>query len=159
MYYFLFSCRVWCCQETGIGLLSSVSLWSDSSKSFHRATKCQASWHSSLRTPWQPVEAAKPSTSTLKASFLVPRPREIKGFVTFSFCFTKGYKWRSFDLLRLWTKTGNMWNNSSIGFTYFGKILLGLSLTGGGAGLLKYGSLTLVGWRLLRSFASSVKTQ
>lgn len=49
-------------------------------------------------------------------------------------------------------------NLSCFGITYFGKTLFGLSLTGGGPGLLMDGSLTLVGGLLLRSLASSLSS-
>lgn len=45
-------------------------------------------------------------------------------------------------------------NGRCFDITHLGKGLLGLSLTGGGLGLLIHGSLTLVGGLLLRSFAS-----
>lgn len=42
--------------------------------------------------------------------------------------------------------------------THFGKTLFGLSLTGGGLGLMMGGSLTLVGGLLLRSLGSGLSS-
>lgn len=47
-----------------------------------------------------------------------------------------------------------MKQNSRDVFTHFGKTLLGLSLTGGGLGLLRAGILILVGGLLLKSITS-----
>lgn len=51
-----------------------------------------------------------------------------------------------------------MRQNSRDAFTYLGKTLLGLSLIGGGLGLLMDGSLTLVGGLLLRSLNSGLSS-
>lgn len=122
--------------------------------SFHWATKCRASWISSLRTPRQLVVASKKPAIRSKGRDSGARPKNRTGswhFFKSLFC-CRQLQTNSYSFaLRLVMQENNFC------VTYFGKSLWGFSLTGGGEGL-RGGSFTLVGGLLLMSFCSGLSS-